>query len=79
MDPVEVGQKVLRGIERNDPYILTHPENKDEFKELCDDILNAWPNEPVDPRRQAIEDQRRAAKRAAREKIIDVADLSVKR
>src|SRR4029077_14082610 len=48
MDPVEVGQKVLRGIERNDLYIITHPENKDEFRELCDDILAAWPNEPVD-------------------------------
>lgn len=79
MDPVTVGQKVLRGIERNDLYIITHPENKDEFRELCDEVLAAWPDEPVDPQRQKIEDQRRAAKKAAREKIIGVGDLSVKR
>ncbi len=78
MDPVEVGEKTLRGIENNDLYIITHPENKDEFRELCDDILAAWPNEPVDPHRQAIEDQRRAAKKAARDKVIGVGDLSVK-
>ena len=78
MDPVEVGQKVLRGIERNDLYILTHPENKDEFRELTDDILAAWPDEPIPPERQAIEDQRRAAKKAAGEKTIGVGDLSVK-
>jgi NAD(P)-dependent dehydrogenase (short-subunit alcohol dehydrogenase family) len=77
MDPVEVGRKVLRGIERNDLYILTHPENKDEFRELCDEVLAAWPDEPIPPERQAIEDQRRAAKRAAREKTIGVGDLAV--
>ena len=78
MDPVEVGQKTLRAIERNDLYILTHPENKDEFRELTDEILAAWPDEPVPPERQAIEDQRRAAKRAARDKVIGVGDLFAK-
>jgi NAD(P)-dependent dehydrogenase (short-subunit alcohol dehydrogenase family) len=28
MDPVEVGEKVLAGIRRDEPYILTHPEWK---------------------------------------------------
>ncbi len=78
MDPIEVGQKTLRAIERNDLYILTHPENKDEFRELTDEILAAWPDEPVPPERQAIEDQRRAAKRAARDKVIGVGDLFAK-
>ena len=75
MDPVEVGEKTLRGIRRNDLYILTHPENKDEFRELSQAVLDAWPDEPVDPRRQAIEDLRRQAKRDAQTRATDVTDL----
>jgi short-subunit dehydrogenase len=41
MDPVEVGEKTLRGIKRNDLYIITHPENKDEVRELCEAIRAA--------------------------------------
>jgi hypothetical protein len=28
MDPVECGERVVRGIQRNDLYIFTHPEFK---------------------------------------------------
>ncbi len=76
MDPVEVGEKTLRGMRRNDLYIITHPENKDEAAELCAAILAAFPDEPIDPRRQAIEDQRRAAKRDAATRRIGTADLA---
>ena len=32
MTPEEAGRRVLRGIERNDLYILTHPEFKEGVK-----------------------------------------------
>lgn len=75
MDPLEVGEKTLRGIRRNDLYIITHPENKDEAKELCDAILAAFPDEPVDPRREAVEVMRRQAKLDARMRRMDTSDL----
>lgn len=78
MEPEEVGEKTLRGILNNDLYILTHPENRDEFEELCQQILNAWPDEPVPPERQAIEDQRRQAKREAQKRRTELGDLFVK-
>ena len=79
MEPEEVGEKALRGIKRNDLYILTHPENREEFIELNEGILAAWPNEPIPPGRAAIEEQRRAAKREAQSKKIEIGDLSVKK
>jgi len=63
MDPVEVGEKVLSGIRRNDLYIFPHPEFKEELREIFDEILVALPEEPVDPRRLAFEEFRRANKR----------------
>lgn len=43
MDPLEVGEAVLEGIRRNEPYILPHGEFKEEVQGLFDDILNAFP------------------------------------
>jgi NAD(P)-dependent dehydrogenase (short-subunit alcohol dehydrogenase family) len=79
MDPVEVGEKMLRGIRRNDLYILTHPENKDEFQALQQVILDTWPNEPVDPRREAVEEMRRRAKHDAQTRASQISDLITKR
>lgn len=59
MDPVEVGEKVLRGIERGDLYILTHPDHRQELKEIFEEILAALPDEEPEPRRMAFEDSRR--------------------
>ncbi|HKQ77247.1 MAG TPA: SDR family NAD(P)-dependent oxidoreductase [Blastocatellia bacterium] len=61
MEPEEVGQKVLRGIQRNDPYIFTHPEFKDELKAIFDEVLAALPEGEADPRRLAFEESRRQA------------------
>jgi NAD(P)-dependent dehydrogenase (short-subunit alcohol dehydrogenase family) len=47
MDPIEVGEKVLRGIQRNDLYILPHAEFGAMLREHFDAILNAMP--PEDP------------------------------
>jgi len=59
MDPVEVGEKVLAGIRRNDLHIFPHPEFKEELREIFNEILAALPEGPVDPRRLAFEEFRR--------------------
>ena len=78
MDPVEVGRRTLRGIRRNDLYIVTHPENRDEARELCDAIVAAFPDEAVDPAREEIEKMRRQARIDARTKKIGIGDLTGK-
>lgn len=47
MDPTEIGEKVLRGIRRNDLYILPHAEFGAMLREHFDEILAAMP--PADP------------------------------
>jgi NAD(P)-dependent dehydrogenase (short-subunit alcohol dehydrogenase family) len=55
MDPVECGNRVVRGIQRNDLYIFTHPEFKDGARERFDKMLAAFPDEPINqPRADAI-------------------------
>jgi NAD(P)-dependent dehydrogenase (short-subunit alcohol dehydrogenase family) len=55
MDPVECGNRVVRGIQRNDLYIFTHPEFKAGAKERCDKIVASFPEEPINqPRADAI-------------------------
>lgn len=45
MDPVVAGRLVLRGILRNDPYILTHPEFNDLFDERIQLIRASYPHD----------------------------------
>jgi len=60
MDPLEVGEAVMRGIRANAPYILPHGEFREEVQGLFDEILTAFPeNQEVDPRRLAFEEGRR--------------------
>lgn len=66
MPPLEAGEKVLRGILRNDFYIFTHPEFKEELRELFDEVLAALPEETPPAERLAFEDRRRALKAQAR-------------
>jgi NAD(P)-dependent dehydrogenase (short-subunit alcohol dehydrogenase family) len=55
MDPVECGQRVVRGIMRNDLYIFTHPEFKAGARERCEKMLASFPDEPINqPRADAI-------------------------
>lgn len=65
MPPEEVAAKVLRGIQRNDLYIFSHSEFKDELRELFDGVLAALPDDPVDPRRLQFEEGRRQRNREA--------------
>ncbi len=66
MSPEEVGEKVLRGVRRGDFYIFTHPEFRDELREIFDEALAAIPDEPAPADRVAFEEGRRAAKAQAR-------------
>ena len=65
MEPDEIGQKVLRAIERNDFYVFTHPDHRDELRGIFDEIIAAFPDEPVPADRLAVEDGRRAGKARA--------------
>lgn len=51
MDPVECGNRVVRGIQRNDLYIFTHPEFKAGAKERFDKMLASFPEEPINEAR----------------------------
>jgi NAD(P)-dependent dehydrogenase (short-subunit alcohol dehydrogenase family) len=51
MDPLECGQRVVRGIQRNDLYIFTHPEFKEGARERCEKILASFPDEPINEAR----------------------------
>ena len=67
MDPLELGEAVLRGIRRNDPYILAHGEFKDEVREIFDEILGLFPPaENVSEGRLAFEKRRREITEAAK-------------
>ncbi len=67
MDPLELGEAVLRGIRRNDPYILAHGEFKDEVREIFDEILDlSPPAENVSEGRLAFEKRRREITEAAK-------------
>ncbi|NCN85069.1 MAG: SDR family oxidoreductase [Sphingomonadales bacterium] len=65
MDPLEVGEKTLRGIVENRGLILTHPDHREDFEEIYRGMIDALPNEPVPEGRAEIELMRRQANRAA--------------
>jgi NAD(P)-dependent dehydrogenase (short-subunit alcohol dehydrogenase family) len=66
MDADEVGRKTLQGILRNDFYIFSHPEFRQEVAEACDEILAALPPEESDFARMTYERLRRKAKEEAK-------------
>jgi len=68
MDPVEVAEKVVAAIRANRFYIFSHPEFKDELKEVFDQILENFTDETPDPQRLAFEQGRR--KRYAEERAL---------
>ncbi len=47
----EVGRQVVKGIQQNDLYILTHPEIRPVLEARARALLAALPDERVDPRR----------------------------
>ncbi len=49
MDPVEVGERVLRGIRNNDLFIFSHTEFKKGIVEKFECLLASMPDEEPDP------------------------------
>jgi NAD(P)-dependent dehydrogenase (short-subunit alcohol dehydrogenase family) len=71
MDPILVGERSLAGIRRNDLYIFTHPEFKDEVKTVFDEVLRAFPEptaEDLSAPRMTFENFRKEMALKAREK-----------
>jgi NAD(P)-dependent dehydrogenase (short-subunit alcohol dehydrogenase family) len=66
MTPDEIGGKVLRAMERNDFYVFSHPEFKEELRTLFDEALAAIPDEATPPERLAFENGRRERNAQAR-------------
>jgi NAD(P)-dependent dehydrogenase (short-subunit alcohol dehydrogenase family) len=54
MDPVETGERVVRGIINNDLFIITHPEFKEGFNARNEAIMRACPDEPVNQKRKDV-------------------------
>ncbi|MBO9668997.1 MAG: SDR family oxidoreductase [Sphingobium sp.] len=67
MDPLEAGEKIFRGMDRNDGLVFTHPEFADDFKDIYETSLAALPDEVAPPERLEVERMRRAANKAALE------------
>jgi NAD(P)-dependent dehydrogenase (short-subunit alcohol dehydrogenase family) len=65
MEPDEIGEKVVRAIRENRFYVFTHPEHRDELREIFDETIAAFPDEPVPRDRLAVEEGRRAGKARA--------------
>jgi NAD(P)-dependent dehydrogenase (short-subunit alcohol dehydrogenase family) len=51
MDPRECGERVLRGIRRDDLYIFTHREFREGAEERFRAMLASFPDEPLDRER----------------------------
>jgi NAD(P)-dependent dehydrogenase (short-subunit alcohol dehydrogenase family) len=47
MSAEEAGERVVRGIKRNDLYILTHSEFKEGMRAKTEAIMRAYPDQPV--------------------------------
>jgi len=72
MDPIEVGERVLLGIQRNEAYILPHGEFKEEVMGLFDEIISGFPGaQEIDPVRQQFEVVRRQITADAKAAIKD--------
>jgi NAD(P)-dependent dehydrogenase (short-subunit alcohol dehydrogenase family) len=54
MDPVETGERVLRGIRNNDLFIHTHPEFREGYIARHEAIIRAIPDEPFNEKRFKI-------------------------
>jgi hypothetical protein len=73
MEPDVIGARILEGIRENRANIFTHPDHKDELREIMDEILADYREYPADEgydkriaferiRREAFAETRRRAK-----------------
>ena len=68
MSPIEMGERVLKGIENNDLFIFTHAELKHEVADNFEEILAAFPNEEINNKREEFEEGRRRSYMVIKEK-----------
>jgi NAD(P)-dependent dehydrogenase (short-subunit alcohol dehydrogenase family) len=54
MDPVETGERVVRGIRNNDLFIHTHPEFREGYIARHEALIRAIPDEPRNEKRFKI-------------------------
>jgi hypothetical protein len=52
--PREIGAHVLRGVRRNDAFIMAHPEFRDGMQARHDALIRALPNEPPNEARREL-------------------------
>ncbi|MEI9852163.1 MAG: SDR family oxidoreductase [Sphingomonas sp.] len=77
MDPLEVGEKTLRGMTENRGLILTHPEHGPDIEEIYQLTMAALPQEEAPEGRLHIEALRREGNRAAAAgQLITLGDLT---
>jgi NAD(P)-dependent dehydrogenase (short-subunit alcohol dehydrogenase family) len=55
MSPIEIGERVLEGIRRNDLWILTHSEYREGAQQRFDAILASFPTDAAPPGRITAE------------------------
>ncbi|MGO9993877.1 MAG: SDR family NAD(P)-dependent oxidoreductase [Steroidobacteraceae bacterium] len=55
MSTIEIGERVLEGIRRNDLWILTHSEYREGAQQRFDAILASFPTDPAPPERVTAE------------------------
>jgi NAD(P)-dependent dehydrogenase (short-subunit alcohol dehydrogenase family) len=69
MEPDVIAARVIEAVKANRFYIFSHPEFKDELRELFDEIIDAFQDYPEDPgfaERIGFEKGRRESYKAAR-------------
>ena len=54
MDPIEVGEYILRGIKRNDLFIMSHPEFREGIIARNEALLRSIPDEPPNKKRYNV-------------------------
>ncbi|MEN9683637.1 MAG: hypothetical protein RLZZ427_1388, partial [Pseudomonadota bacterium] len=74
MEPDVIGARVVEAMAANRLYIFSHPDHKDELREVFDYILDHYQDYPKDPgfdQRVAFEKFRADAGREARRKSLE--------
>ncbi len=66
MAPEEVGERVLAGIRRNQLYIFSHGEFREELQDLFDEVLESLPTDKGPDIRLQFEQRRREGLKKAR-------------
>jgi NAD(P)-dependent dehydrogenase (short-subunit alcohol dehydrogenase family) len=67
MEPAEIAAKVLDAVRANRFYVFTHPEHRDEVREVFEEILADYPDGETPPDRAKVERDRRTAYKTARD------------